>query len=120
MSRETSARCVRLSTRQVDALITSLLLPVMLMLLVVELLGGAIDTGVEYVTYVVPGVLLLYTGFASALTAVSVSHDMRGGIVDRLRSMEVRGHAVLGGHVVATAARTTASTLLVIAVAARR
>ena len=40
-----SARCVRLSLRNVDALITSLMLPVMLMLMFVYLFGGAIDTG---------------------------------------------------------------------------
>ena len=42
---------------------TALLLPVMLMLLFVYLFGGAIETGTEYVTYVVPGVILLCAGF---------------------------------------------------------
>ena len=70
---------------------TSLLLPVMLMLLFVYLFGGAIETGTEYVTYVVPGVILLCAGFGSATTAVSVSHDMTGGIVDRFRSLDVGG-----------------------------
>ena len=40
-----SGRCLRLSRRNVDALITSLMLPVMLMLLFVYLFGGAIQTG---------------------------------------------------------------------------
>src|SRR5262249_18733017 len=69
------ARCLRMSSRQVDALLTSLMLPVMLMLLFVYLFGGAINTGTVYVTYVVPGVLLLCAGFGSAQTAVSVSAD---------------------------------------------
>jgi ABC-2 type transport system permease protein len=113
-----SARSVRLSMRQVDALITSLMLPVMLMLIFVELFGGAIRTGAEdYVTYVVPGVILLCAGFGSATTAVSVSQDMTGGVVDRLRSMDVGGAAVLAGHVAASVARNVASTVLVLAVA---
>jgi len=113
-----SARSVRLSLRQVDALITSLLLPVMLMLIFVELFGGAIETGAnDYVTYVVPGVILLCAGFGSATTAVSVSQDMTRGIVDRFRSMDVGGAAVLGGHVAASVVRNVASTLLVIGVA---
>ena len=113
-----SARSVRLSMRHVDALITSLLLPVMLMLIFVELFGGAIETGAgDYVTYVVPGVILLCAGFGAATTAVSVSQDMTGGIVDRFRSMDVGGAAVLGGHVAASVARNVASTLLVIGVA---
>jgi ABC-2 type transport system permease protein len=60
-----SARSVRLSMRHLDALLTSLLLPVLLMLVFVELFGGAIQTGAgDYVTYVVPGVILLSRGSA--------------------------------------------------------
>jgi ABC-2 type transport system permease protein len=112
-----AGRCVRLSLRQVDALMTSLILPVMLMLMFVYLFGGAIQTGGEYVTYVVPGVILLCAGFGSATTAVSVSQDMAGAIIDRLRSMDVSGPAVLSGHVTASVARNAASTTLVLAVA---
>ena len=84
-------RCIRLSARNLDALVTSLMLPVMLMLMFVYLFGGAIDTGPQYVTYVVPGVILLCAGFGSATTAVTVSQDLAGGIVDRFRSMDVGG-----------------------------
>jgi len=47
--------------------------------------GGAIQTGTRYVTYVVPGVLRLSAGFDASRTAVTVSHDMTGGIIDRFR-----------------------------------
>jgi ABC-2 type transport system permease protein len=110
-------RSVRLSSRNLEALLTALMLPVMLMLLFVYLFGGAIDTGTEYVTYVVPGVLLLCAGFGSSTTAVSVSDDMTGGIVDRFRSLDVGGAAVLTGHVAASIVRNTASTVLVFGVA---
>ena len=109
-----AGRCVRLSMRQIDALITSLALPVLLMLMFVYLFGGAIETGGDYVTYVVPGVILLCAGFGSATTAVTVSQDMTGGIVDRLRSMDVGGPAVLAGHVAASVVRNAASTALVL------
>ena len=112
-----AGRCVRLSMRQIDALITSLALPVLLMLMFVYLFGGAIQTGGDYVTYVVPGVILLCAGFGSATTAVTVSQDMTGGIVDRLRSMDVGGPAVLAGHVAASVVRNAASTTLVLVVA---
>jgi len=112
-----ASRCLRLSRRQLDALLTSLLLPVLLMLLFVCLFGGAIHTGTRYVTYVVPGVLLLCAGYGASLTAVSVSQDMAGGIVDRFRSMDVRGAAILAGHVTASVARNIASTVLVFGVA---
>src|SRR3979409_2208699 len=104
-----AGRCVRLSMRHLDALLTSLLLPVMLMLMFVYLFGGAIQTGSRVVTDVVPGVILLCAGFGSATTAVSVSQDMTGGIIDRLRSMDVGGAAVLAGHVAASVVRNVAS-----------
>lgn len=111
------ARSVRLSVRNMDALFTALFLPVMLMLLFVYLFGGAIETGTEYVTYVVPGVIILCVGFGSSLTAVAVTQDLNGGIMDRFRSMDVGGPAVLGGHVVASIARNLLATVLVLVVA---
>jgi ABC-2 type transport system permease protein len=112
-----SRRSVRLSLRQIDAVITALALPVMLMVVFVELFGGAIETGTDYVRYVVPGVLILCAGFGAGTTAVSVSADMTGGMVERLRSLDVSGVAVLAGHVAASVVRNVASTALVIAVA---
>jgi ABC-2 type transport system permease protein len=110
-------RSLRLTMRTPDALLTSLMLPVMLMLLFVYLFGGAIQTGTRYVTYVVPGVLLLCAGFGAATTAVSVSQDMTGGIIDRFRSLDVAGASILAGHVAASVARNLASTVLVFGVA---
>jgi ABC-2 type transport system permease protein len=112
-----AARCVRMSRRNLDALLTSLILPVMLMVMFVYLFGGAIHTGTRYVTYVVPGVLLLCAGFGASLTAVSVSHDMTSGIIDRFRSMDIGGAAVLSGHVAASVVRNAVSTALVLGVA---
>jgi ABC-2 type transport system permease protein len=113
-----SARCARLSRRNVEAMITALALPVLLMLIFVELFGGAIDTGAgDYVTYVAPGVALLCAGFGAASTAVAVSVDLSGGIVDRLRSMNVSGASLLGGHVAASVMRNAVATARVVAVA---
>jgi ABC-2 type transport system permease protein len=112
-----AGRALRLSMRNMDALLTSLMLPIMLMLLFVYLFGGAIQTGTEYVTYVVPGVLLLCAGFGASTTAVSVTLDMTGGIIDRFRSLDVAGAAVLAGHVAASVVRNIASTILVFGLA---
>jgi ABC-2 type transport system permease protein len=112
-----SGRCLRMSTRQIDAVMSAVLLPVMLMVIFVELFGGAIQTGGRYVTYVVPGILVLCTAFGSAMTAVSVCQDTKGGIVERFRAMDVSGAALLGGHVVASMARNFVSTVLVVGVA---
>jgi len=116
-----ATRCLRLSSRSIDAMITALMLPIMLMLLFVYVFGGAMSArglgSGGYVSYLVPGVLLLCAGFGAASTAVSVSQDMTGGIIDRFRSLNVSGRAVLAGHVTASVVRNTASTALVLGIA---
>ena len=110
-------RALRLSLRNIDGLITALVLPVIMMLMFVYLFGGAIATGTRYVDYVVPGVLLVCIGFGSGTTAISVAHDLAGGIIDRFRSMDVRGEALINGHVIASVARNLLSAAVVVAVA---
>jgi ABC-2 type transport system permease protein len=110
-------RALRLTLRDTDSVITALALPVLLMLMFVYLFGGAIDTPISYVDYVVPGVLLVCIGFGAATTAVSVSRDLNEGMIDRLRSMDVRGVTLINGHVVASVLRNLLSTAIVLAVA---
>lgn len=112
-----AGRSLRISRRQPDALITALMLPVMLMLIFVYFFGGAIDTGTAYVTYVVPGAMLLCAGFGAATTAVSVATDMKEGVIDRFRSLDIGGVPILAGHVAASVLRNLVSTGLVLAVA---
>jgi ABC-2 type transport system permease protein len=110
-------RGLRLSLRNPEALMTALSLPVLLMLMFRYLFGGAIHTGIHYVNYVVPGVMLVCVGFGAATTAVNVSHDLTGGIIDRFRSMDVRGETLINGHVVASVLRNILSSVLVVVVA---
>jgi ABC-2 type transport system permease protein len=111
-------RSVRLTRRNLDTLIVSVVLPVMMMLLFVFVFGGAIDAGsAEYVNYVVPGILVLCTGYGASSTAMSVTNDLTTGMIDRLRSLPIRSSAVLTGHVVASVARNAVSTALVVLVA---
>ena len=110
-------RSVRLTRRDAETLVMSIVLPLMLMALFVYVFGGAIATGGEYVNYVVPGIVLLCTGFGAAATATSVAADMTGGMIDRFRSLPIRSAAVLTGHVVASVARNTLATAVVFAAA---
>ncbi len=110
-------RALRLTLRDTDSLITALALPVLLMLMFVYLFGGAIHTPTSYVDYVVPGVLLVCVGFGAGTTAVTVSQDLTGGMIDRLRSMDVRGVTLINGHVVASVLRNLLSTAIVLVVA---
>lgn len=107
-------RCVRLARRNVDTLFASILLPLLMMALFVYVFGGAINTGTEYINYVVPGILLLTTGYGASSTAMAVADDMQTGMIDRLRSLPIRSFAVLTGHVTASVARNATSTTIVI------
>jgi len=112
-----TARSLRLTMRKPDALVSALMLPVMIMIVFVYLFGGAVDVGTKYVTYVVPGVLVLCAITGSTMTAVTVCQDMTGGIIDRLRSLDVPGTGIVGGHVAGSLVRNVAATVLLFAVA---
>jgi ABC-2 type transport system permease protein len=110
-------RCLRRSTRQLDTLLLAVLLPVMLLLMFVYVFGGAMDAGMDYIDFVVPGIILLTAGYGSSTTAVDVASDITGGIMDRFRSMPIRATGVMTGHAFASMARNAVSTALVIGIA---
>lgn len=110
-------RSVKHTVRNLESLLMSVILPVVLMLMFVYVFGGAIDPNGNYANYVVPGIILLCTGYGAASTAVDVAQDMAEGVVDRFRSMPILSSAVLTGHVVASVARNALATVLVIGVA---
>jgi ABC-2 type transport system permease protein len=112
-----TGRGLRLTGRKPDALVTAFMLPILIMVMFVYLFGGAMHVGTTYVTYVVPGVMLLCAITGSASTAVTVCQDMTGGIIDRFRSMNVSGVTIVGGHVVASLVRNVVSTVLLFGVA---
>ncbi|MFJ3402847.1 ABC transporter permease [Promicromonospora sp. NPDC090134] len=111
-----TTRGLRLVSRDADAMITAVVLPVIILLMFVLVFGGALDTGTEYINYVTPGVILLAAGFGAANTAMAVERDMSGGMVDRLRSMPVNAWTVLSGHVVASLVKNLATTAIVFGV----
>lgn len=116
-SRVMIVRSLRHTARNIDVMLTAVLLPVVLMLMFVYVFGGAMQTGTDYVNYVVPGIILLCAGFGAASTALAVAGDLEHGIVNRFRSMPIASSAVLVGHVVASVARNLLATALVIGVA---
>lgn len=110
-------RTLRHTMRSPDAMIMTLAIPIVILLMFVYVFGGAMRVNENYIDYVVPGIILLCAGFGSATTAVSISTDMRDGIIDRFRAMPVSRSAVLTGHVVESVLRNLLTTGLVILVA---
>lgn len=113
-----TGRGLRRAVREVDTLILSVALPVLVMLMFVGVFGGAIDgSSGAYVDYVVPGVILLCAGYGGAQTAVTVASDVSEGFVRRLRTMPVTAGAVLAAHVATSLVRNAVATVAVVAVA---
>ncbi|MYR63496.1 ABC transporter permease, partial [Streptomyces sp. SID625] len=97
-----------LHARRYPSLTLNLLLtPVMLLLLFVYIFGDVMAAGLgdggadrsAYLTYLVPGILMLTIGGTTIGSAVSVSMDMTEGIIARFRTMAVHRGSVLIGHV---------------------
>lgn len=107
-----SARSMRLFSRDLDAMITAVVLPVLILAMFTFVFGGAMDIGIDYVQYATPGVILLAAGFGAASTALAVERDMSGGMVDRLRSLPMTPWTVLLGHVLASLVKNLVTTAL--------
>jgi len=105
------------SSRNAEALIMAIALPILLMLMFTYVFGGAIDPSGHYVNYVVPGIILLCAGFGSSSIAVDVATDMTNGIIDRFRTMPIRSMNVITGHVVASLVRNLLATSIVLIIA---
>lgn len=113
-----TGRSLRHAVRNIDSLLIGAILPVLVLLLMTTVFGGAIESeGFDYVDYVVPGVLLMCVGYGASMTATSVTGDMRQGVIDRFRTMNVLPAAVVIGHVLAAVLRNLVSVAMVIATA---
>jgi ABC-2 type transport system permease protein len=82
--------------------------PVILVLLMRFLFGGAINTGTHgsYINFAMPGIFVAAAAFAAATTAISVAADMHEGVIDRFRTLPIAKGSVITGHVIADLARS--------------
>lgn len=112
-----SQRSIRHTFRNVDSLITGIMLPVAMMLLFTIIFGGAINTGEKYINYIVPGVILVCAAYGASSTAMIVARDMTTGLFSRFRSLPIYLSPLLVGHVTGSVIRNTISTFLVFLVA---
>jgi len=100
-------------------------MPIVFLLLFVYVLGGTMGAGLDgvnggraqYLTYVVPGILMIAVTAVAQGTAISVAMDMTQGIIDRFRTMAISRAAVLTGHVVGAMIQTLGCLAIVLGVA---
>lgn len=97
-----------------DQLFSLTIQPIMFVALFRYVFGGAIDTGVSYVNFLMAGIFVQTAAFGSLVTGMSVANDLQKGIMDRFRSLPMNKSAVLTGHVLADLARNTLSTVVMI------
>ena len=88
--------------RQPDLLIGFTVQPIMFVLLFVYVFGGAIDTGpLEYVDFLIPGIIVQSMVFGGFVTALGLSEDLKKGLIDRFRSLPMWAPAVVSGRILA-------------------
>ncbi|RJE47162.1 MULTISPECIES: ABC transporter permease [unclassified Dehalobacter] len=111
-------RVLRHTLRSVDTIITVIAMPVMMMLASVYVYGGAMDLGrVNYIDYIVPGILLFCIVSGVAYSAVRLNNDVTKGIFERFHSMPIAKSSILGGHVLTSVLFNAVSVLAVLLVA---
>jgi len=111
-------RSLRHITRSADTIITTAITPVAIMLMFVFVLGGAIDTGTDsYVTYLLPGIMLIAIASGIAYTAARLFGDMTTGIFERFHSMPIARSSVLWAHVVTSLVANAISVVIIVLVA---
>ncbi|MFC0113560.1 ABC transporter permease [Kibdelosporangium aridum] len=113
-------RNLKHSIRYPSLPISSIAVPVLMLLLFVGVFGSTLTAGLngtDYIDYVTPGIIVLTVASGSISTAVSVSLDMTQGIMNRFRTMAISRAAVMSGHVVGGVIQTMLSIVLVVVVA---
>lgn len=114
-----TGRSLRHILRSPDTIITTVLMPVAIMLLFVYVFGGAIATGANtpYVTYLLPGILLITIASGVTYTAVRLFGDLKSGIVDRFGSLPIARTSVLWAHVLTSLVANLVAVTVVVGVA---
>ena len=108
-------RCLLISLRNPEALLMATITPFFLMLLFGTVFGNIADVGsLNYIDFIVPGIIMQSLGQASQHSAMNVATDMTKGIIDRFRSMSISKSAVLIGHTGAGVVRNTISSTVII------
>ena len=88
--------------RQPDLLVGFTIQPVMFVLLFAYVFGGAIETpGLEYVDFLIPGIIIQSMVFGGFVTALGLADDLKKGLMDRFRSLPMSRSAVLTGRTLA-------------------
>ena len=111
-------RCLIISLRNPETLLTATLIPFCLILLFGTVFGSISDVGdYNYIDFIVPGIIFQSIAQASQYSAMNVASDMSKGIIDRFRCMSISKSSVLIGHTGAGLIRGLISSIIILATA---
>lgn len=104
--------------RNRDQLLGTFFQPIMFLVLFSAVFGGAIEKalppGVNYLNFLMAGIIVQTLAFGSTTTAIAVCNDMQKGIIDRFRSLPMSNLAVLNGHTISDLFRNGISTVVML------
>jgi ABC-2 type transport system permease protein len=115
-----TGRSLRHILRSPDTIITTTIMPIAFMLLFVYVFGGAISQGsgsARYVTYLLPGILLITIASGISYTAYRLFLDLQSGIFQRFQSLPIARSSVLWAHVLTSVVANLVSLVVVVGVA---
>lgn len=111
-------RSMRHIFRSLDTIMTVTISPISIMLLLVYVFGGAIQTdGNNYVNYLLPGILLMTIANGIGYVSYRLFMDKQRGIFERFHSMPISRSAALWGHVLTSLVSNAISVVVIILVA---
>ncbi|MEK7659067.1 MAG: ABC transporter permease [Patescibacteria group bacterium] len=98
---EMTKRNLKRYARLPQLLVFSTIQPVMFVLLFTYVFGGAIMVQTEnYISYLLPGIIVQAVLFGSMMTGVGLADDLSKGMIDRFRSLPMARSAVLAGRTI--------------------
>jgi ABC transporter DrrB family efflux protein len=110
-------RSLKRIPRQPDLLVGFTIQPIMFVLLFVYVFGGAINTGrLDYVDFLIPGIIVQSMVFGGFVTALGLAEDLKKGLIDRFRSLPMWSPAVVSGRIMADIATNVIQLVIMLAV----
>lgn len=112
-----AGRQVRLMSRRPSSIISAVLLPVVFAALFLSVLGRPMErTGIDYVQYLLPAVVIQAMFFTAISASIWAAEDASGGMIDRLRSMPISRMSPVFGLLGGELTRALVSIAVLIAV----
>ncbi len=116
--RTMSLRRLKISIRNLDTILTSVVTPSLMMILFVYVLGGSMHVeGMSYVNYIVPGILIQCIGQCGSNTAIAINNDIKSGIIHRFYTMPIMKSSILLGHIIEAFFRSIVTTMIILGIA---